>query len=52
MPLGPTHKSIQSAIEASENRLPIAFHDWASPIEVRVKSHSHALRVFDRENEN
>ena len=38
-------------IELTETRLLTAFHQWASPMEARVKSHSSILRAFDLELE-
>jgi len=38
-------------LEAMETRLLTAFHDWASPREQRLRSHSAALAAFDAELE-
>ena len=39
-------------IELTETRLLTAFHQWASPMEARVKSHSSLLRALDLELES
>ena len=39
------------AIEASENRLLVEFHKWASPMEQRMRSHRELLRTLDLETE-
>lgn len=39
------------AIERVETRLLTAFHDWASPIEQKLRSHREALRALDLEIE-
>ena len=39
-------------IERTETRLLTAFHDWASPMEARVSSHSAALRAIDMQMES
>ncbi|HZL56267.1 MAG TPA: hypothetical protein VFC21_04265 [Bryobacteraceae bacterium] len=41
-----------AAIEATETKLLTAFHQWASPLETRVRSHSLAIQAFDGQNEN
>jgi chromosome segregation ATPase len=38
-------------IERTEKRLLTAFHDWASQMEARVRSHSATLRALDLEME-
>ncbi len=38
-------------IEKAEKRLLSGFHDWASPMEARVKSHSATLHALDLEME-
>jgi hypothetical protein len=43
---------IDRRIEASENRLLIAFHQWASPLDIKVRAHSMAIGAFDGEKEN
>jgi hypothetical protein len=45
-------KHTAEAVEMAETKLLTAFHQWAGPLDARVKSHSFALRAFDRENEN
>lgn len=42
---------IAAQIEATETRLRWAFDDWASPIELPIKSHAAALRTLDVEQE-
>jgi hypothetical protein len=42
----------KEAIEASENRLLIAFHKWARPLEMPIRAHSMAIGAFDGEKEN
>lgn len=42
----------KEAIEASENRLLIAFQKWASPLEMKVRAHGMAIGAFDGEKEN
>jgi hypothetical protein len=39
-------------IERVETSLLTEFHKWASPMEMRVKSHSLALRALDLETES
>jgi len=36
-------------LEQTETRLLTEFHKWASPVELRVRSHSAALRAMDVE---
>ncbi len=38
-------------IEKSETTLLTEFHKWASPVELRQRSHSAAMRAFDAELE-
>ena len=38
-------------LEAMETRLLTGFHKWASPMEMRVRSHSAAIRALDLETE-
>lgn len=40
------------ALERLETKLLTAFHQWASPIEIRVRAQALALRAFDQETEN
>jgi hypothetical protein len=42
---------LDTKLEALETRLLRAFHDWASPVEMRAKSHAAALRALDIEIE-
>lgn len=43
---------IMTQLEAVETRLLRAFHDWASPVEMRVRSHAAVLRALDVEVES
>jgi hypothetical protein len=43
---------ITTQLEAVETRMLRAFHDWASPVEMRVRSHTAALRAPDLEAES
>lgn len=38
-------------LERLETKLLTAFHTWASPVELRQRSHSAALRALDTERE-
>ncbi len=38
-------------LEATETRLLTEFHKWASPIDMRLRSHSATLRALDLEQE-
>jgi type I site-specific restriction endonuclease len=40
-----------ATIEATETRLLTAFHQWASPVETRVRSLGLAIRAVDQETE-
>jgi len=42
---------ITDQLERVETKLLTEFHRWASPIELRVRSHSAALRAMDVEME-
>jgi hypothetical protein len=42
---------ITAQLERVETALLTEFHQWASPLEMRVKSHSAALRAIDIEVE-
>ena len=42
---------ITAQLERVETALPTEFHKWASPLEMRVGSHSAALRAIDIEVE-
>jgi hypothetical protein len=42
---------ITAQLERVETALLTEFHKWASPIEMRVRSHSAALRAIDTEVE-
>ncbi len=43
---------LDTKLEAVATRLLRAFHDWASPVEMRVRSHAAALRALDIEVES
>ena len=42
---------LNAHIEQVETSLLTAFHKWASPVEMRVRSHAAALRALDAEQE-
>jgi len=42
---------ISEQLERVETRLLTEFHKWASPVELRVRSHAAALRAMDAEME-
>jgi hypothetical protein len=43
---------ISQQLEQTQTRLLTEFHTWASPVELRVRSHSAALRAMDVEMES
>jgi hypothetical protein len=43
---------IAARLERVETSLLTEFHKWASPVEMRVRSHSAALRAVDLEMES
>ena len=43
---------IKAQLEDVETRLLTAFHEWASPMEARVKSHTAVLHALDVEYES
>jgi len=43
---------IAEQLERIETRLLTEFHKWASPVELRVRSHAAALRAMDVEMES
>lgn len=43
---------IAEQLERVETRLLTEFHKWASPVELRVRSHAAALRAMDVEMES
>jgi hypothetical protein len=43
---------IAEQFERVETRLLTQFHKWASPVELRVRSHTAALRAMDVEMES
>jgi hypothetical protein len=45
-------KWILDQLERVETTLLTEFHQWASPVELRQRSHSAALRAFDAEMES
>ena len=46
------HQEQRTALEAVETRLLTEFHKWASPTELRIRSHADAIRAIDLELEN
>ena len=53
MPLTDEDKRwIAEQLERIETRLLTEFHKWASPVEVRQRSHAAALRALDVEMES
>ena len=42
---------ISAELEKVETKLLTEFHKWASPVELRQRSHSAAMRAFDAELE-
>jgi hypothetical protein len=44
-------RELRADIERVETSLLTEFHKWASPIEMRVRSHSATLRALDLEQE-
>jgi hypothetical protein len=42
---------IQEQLEGVETKLLTAFHQWAAPIDTRLRSHTAALRPLDVEQE-
>jgi hypothetical protein len=43
---------LEQRVESTETKLLTAFHDWASPAEMRARSHSAAIRALDLEVES
>lgn len=43
---------LEARLEATETKLLRAFHDWASPVEMRARSHAAAIRALDIEVES
>jgi len=43
---------ISERLEKVETTLPTEFHKWASPVELRQRSHAAALRALDAEVES
>jgi hypothetical protein len=43
---------ITQQLDHTETRLLTEFHKWASPVELRARSHSAALRAMDVEMES
>ena len=53
MPLSEDDKRwIAEQLEGVETRLLTEFHKWASPVELRQRSHAAALRALDIEMES
>ena len=44
-------RRLNARIEQVETSLLPAFHKWASPVEMRVRSHAAAIRALDAEQE-
>jgi hypothetical protein len=44
-------RRLNARIEQVETSLLTAFHKWASPVEMRVRSHAAAIRALDAEQE-
>ena len=42
---------ISEQLEAVETRLLTGFHQWASPVDTRLRAHSAAIRALDVEQE-
>jgi hypothetical protein len=42
---------ISGELERVETRLLRTFHDWAAPVDMRLRAHSAALRALDVEQE-
>ncbi|HTS75285.1 MAG TPA: hypothetical protein VMG40_03725 [Bryobacteraceae bacterium] len=42
---------ITEQLEAVETKLLTAFHQWASPVDTRLRAHSAAIRALDVEQE-
>ena len=42
---------LMEVIEATETKLLTAFHQWASPMDARMRSHAATLRALDLEQE-
>jgi hypothetical protein len=49
--IGTSETRLLAAIERVETSLLTEFHKWASPLEMRVRSHSTAIRASDLEME-
>ena len=49
--LAATERRLNARIEQVETSLLTAFHKWASPVEMRVRSHAAAIRALDAEQE-
>jgi hypothetical protein len=45
--LGAFETRLDAKLETLETKLLRAFHNWASPVEMRARSHSAALRALD-----
>ena len=43
---------IKQQLEGVETTLPTEFHKWASPVEMRQRSHTSAIRALDAEVES
>ena len=47
-----TETKFSEKLEAMETKLLRAFHDWASPVEMRMRSHTALMRAMDAEIES
>jgi hypothetical protein len=45
-------EQLSEQLEPVETKLLTEFHKWASPVELRVRSHAAALRAIDAEMES
>jgi hypothetical protein len=45
-------EQLSEQLERVETKLLTEFHKWASPVELRVRSHAAALRAIDAEMES
>ncbi len=44
-------EQIEARIEATETKLLTAFHNWASPMDMRARTHAAAIKALDAEYE-
>ena len=50
--IGTLRAELRAEIERVETSLLTEFHKWASPVELRIKSHATAMRALDLELED